>query len=236
VRITSAGVVGSGCFLVVDSVWLAVVRPPGMEFLVPWFAALVMAGLFLPGVANQVTLGRAHLAAPALVYSLASARLVELAAVVGLAGLSDVVDGTVARRLGQRSRLGGALDPVVDGVFFGAVAAGLAAGGTYPVWLAAVVVGRYTLPALVGCGLLLARRRPALEHTPMGQASTALIALLLGALALARGLGWGTGGLLLLAMVVLPLATAATFVNLVWANRRTIWVGAPQRVDLRRPR
>jgi len=236
VRISAAGLVGSGCFLVADVAWLAVVRPPGLELLVPWFAVLVLAGAFLPGAANQVTLGRAHLAGPALVYSLASARLLELAAVVSLAGLSDVLDGTLARRLRQRSRLGGGLDPVVDGVFFGAVAIGLAAGGAYPTWLAVVVVGRYALPALAGGALLLARRRPALEHTPLGQASTALIGVVLGGLALLRGLGWETGGLRLVAMVVLPLATAATFANLGWANRRAIGLGEPQRVDLRRPR
>ena len=39
-----------------------------------------------------------------------------------------------------RRRLGGALDPVVDGIFFGAVALGLALGGAYPLWLAGLVV------------------------------------------------------------------------------------------------
>jgi cardiolipin synthase len=210
---------------VADVVWLAAVRPPGLELLVPWFATLLVVGVFLPGVANQVTLGRAHLAAPALVYSLVPARLLELAAVVSLAGLSDVLDGTLARWLGERSRLGGGLDPVVDGLFFGAVAVGLAVGGAYPPWLAAVVVGRYALPALAGSLLLLAGRRPALEHTPLGQASTTLIAVLLGALALARGAGWATGALLTVAEVAVPLAAVATFANLAWASRRAIWSG-----------
>jgi cardiolipin synthase (CMP-forming) len=236
VRLSAAGLVGSSCFLAADAAWLAVVRPARLEFLAPWFALLIVAGLFLPGAANQVTLGRAHLAGPALVYSLASTRLLELAAVVSLAGLSDVLDGTLARWLNQRSRLGGGLDPVVDGVFFGAVAVGLAAGGAYPAWLAAVVVGRYALPAAVGAGLLLARRRPALEHTPLGQASTLLIAVLLGGLALLRGLGLPADGLARAAMVLVPLAAVATFANLAWANRRAIWAREAQGVDLRRPR
>ncbi|HEY4026691.1 MAG TPA: CDP-alcohol phosphatidyltransferase family protein [Candidatus Dormibacteraeota bacterium] len=217
-----AGIVASTCLLVIDVTWLAVVHPPALTWLAAWFAALAVAGAFVPGVANQVTLARAHLAGPALVYSLLPSRLIELAAVVGLAGLSDLVDGAVARLMERPSRLGGALDPVVDGIFFGAVAAGLAAGGAYPSWLALVVVTRYGLPALVGAGLLLAGRRPALEHTPLGQASTTLIALLLGAIALVRGVGWEAGGLLAVSEVAMPVSALATFANLFWANRPAI--------------
>jgi cardiolipin synthase len=216
------GVVASACLLLADIIWLAVVHPPALMLLAAWFAALAVAGAFVPGLANQMTLARAHLAGPALVYTLLPSRLLELAAVVGLAGLSDLVDGAVARLLERPSRLGGALDPVVDGVFFGAVAVGLALGGAYPPWLALVVVARYGLPALVGAGLLAAGRRPALEHTPLGQASTALIAFLLGGIALLRGVGWETGVLLAVTEVVVPLAAMATFANLLWANRPAI--------------
>lgn len=222
IRPSPVGIAATGCLLVADAAWLALVRPPGLEVLAAWFAALLLAGAFLPGLANQVTISRAHLAGPALVYSLVPSRLLELAAVVGLAGLSDVLDGAVARRLEQRGRLGGALDPVVDGLFFGAVAIGLALGGTYPAWLALVVVARYGLPALAGGALLVAGRRPELHHTPLGQASTTLIAFLLGALALARALGWGSEGLLAVSEVVVPLAALATFANLFWANRAAI--------------
>jgi cardiolipin synthase len=216
------GIVASACLLVADVTWLAVVHPPALTLLAAWFAALAVAGMFVPGLANQVTLARAHLAAPALLYSLLPSRLVELAAVVGLAGLSDLADGTVARLLERPSRLGGALDPMVDGVFFGAVAVGLALGGAYPQWLALVVVARYGLPAVVGGALLAAGRRPALEHTPVGQASTTLIAVLLGGIALVRGVGWETDGLIAISEVAVPVAALATFANLLWANRPAI--------------
>lgn len=222
IRPTTVGIAASACLLAADLTWLALVRPPGLGFLAAWFAALAVLGAFLPSLANQVTLSRAHLAGPALVYSLLPSRLVELAAVVSLAGLSDVVDGAIARRLGSPTRLGGGLDPVVDGVFFGAVAIGLSLGGAYPWWLALVVVARYGLPAIVGAGLLLAGRRPKLEHTPLGQASTTLIGVLLGGLALLRGLGWPAGALLTVSEVVLPLAALATFANLFLANRTAV--------------
>ena len=222
IRPTTLGIAVSACLLGGDLVWLALVRPPGLAFLAVWFGALAVLGAFLPGLANQVTLSRAHLAGPALVYSLLPSRLVQLAAVVSLAGLSDLIDGAVARRFGSSTRLGGGLDPVVDGVFFGAVAIGLAIGGAYPWWLALVVIVRYALPAAAGTALVLARRRPKLEHTPLGQVSTTLIGVLLGGLALLRGLGLPTGALLTVSEVVLPVAALATFVNLFLANRPAI--------------
>jgi phosphatidylglycerophosphate synthase len=155
-----------------------------------------VGGAWLPGVANQVTLARAYLAAPALVYSLSPGGLLPLAGVVTLAGLTDVVDGWIARRLEQPTPLGGGLDPVVDGVFFGALALGLAAGLAYPGWLAAMVILRYGLPAAVGALLLL-----------------------LGGVALLRGLRQDTRLLLTVTEVVVPLAVLATFANLYWANR-----------------
>jgi len=226
IRPSTVGIVGSAVLLAADLTWLALVRPPQLPLLAAWFAALAVVGAFLPGVANQVSLSRAHLAGPALVYSLLPSRLLELAAVVSLAGLSDLVDGAIARRFGSPTRLGGGLDPVVDGVFFGAVAIGLTLGGAYPWWLALVVILRYALPAVVGAGLMLAGRRPQLHHTPLGQVSTTLIGVLLGGLALFRGLGWSTDVLLVVAEVLLPVAALATFVNLFWANRPAI-LGVP---------
>jgi cardiolipin synthase len=226
IRPTAVGIAASGCLLAADLTWLVVVHPPGLALLAAWFGTLALLGAFVPGLANQVTLSRAHLAGPALVYSVLPSRLLELAAVVSLAGVSDLVDGAIARRTGSPTRLGGGLDPVVDGVFFGAVAVGLSLGGAYPWWLALVVIVRYGLPAAVGAGLVLAGRRPKLQHTPLGQVSTTLIGILLGGLALLRGLGWSTSVLLVVSEVVLPAAALATFVNLFLANRTAI-VGSP---------
>jgi len=212
-------VVAGVVFLAAGLSWVRAVGPPAPWLLAGWFAVLAVAGAWLPGVANQVTLSRAYLAAPAVVYSLLPAGLLPLAAVVTLAGLSDVVDGSIARRFERPTRVGGGLDPVVDGVFFGALALALAAGQAYPPWLAAVVVLRYALPAAVGGSLLLLGRRLELRHTPFGQASTLLIGVLLGGVALLRGLGRDTDVLLLVTEVVVPLAVLATFANLYWANR-----------------
>src|SRR5712691_8388142 len=183
------------------------------------FLAVAIAGLFIPGPANQVTLARAYLAAPALVYGM-TGQFGALAVVVAIAGLTDLVDGTVARRFGSPSQLGGALDPVVDGLFMCGLAFGAALGGAFPVWLAAVAVARYVLPAVAGGVLLAAGRRPELRHTLTGQVSTVLILVLLGGACLLRGLGQDASRLVAGAEVAIPLAVVATWVHLGWAVMR----------------
>jgi cardiolipin synthase len=166
------------------------------------------------GMANIVTGSRLLLAAPGYWFSLRADSFVWLAVVVGLAGLSDLLDGWVARRFDRPTRFGAALDPVADGFFFGAVAGGLAVGGAYPGWLAVLVVLRYLLPVLAGGVLVLLGRLPELRHTFFGQLSTALLAVLLGGLALFRGIGLPAGSLLLAAEVVIPFTTILAWIEL----------------------
>lgn len=217
---TRAGLIGGAVYLVLSGLWLVLGHPPGSRIVYElWFIALIVAGGQLPGPANQVTLARAYLALPALVYALVPGALGLLAVTVAVAALTDLVDGTVARRFTAPTRLGGALDPVVDGIFFGAVAVGLAAGAAYPWWVAGVVVARYVVPALAGGGLLLARRRPELVHTVFGQVSTTVIAVCLGGVALLRGLGQDSAAVVAVAEVMVPAATLLGFAQLFWANR-----------------
>jgi phosphatidylglycerophosphate synthase len=224
-RPTRAGLFGGTALLVLMGAWLEVARPPGVPWALAWFVLLALAGLLLPGLANQLSLVRAYLAAPAVVYAVTPSGLGGLAAVVALAGCSDLLDGMAARRLDRPTRLGGALDPLVDGVFFGAAAIGLAAGGAYPPWLAGVVVVRYAVPAVAGAILFLAQRPVTLRHTPLGQVSTTVIAVVLGGIALLRGIGVADDWLVEVGIVLVPLSTLATWANLFWANRDAIASG-----------
>jgi cardiolipin synthase len=201
--------------------WVLGANPPGPGALfVGWFLAVSVSGVFVPGIANQVTLARAYLAAPALAYSLAPGHLGLLAVVLAIAGLTDLVDGTIARRFGSYSTLGGGLDPVVDGVLLGAVAIGLVASGIIPLWLAVVIVLRYLLPAIGGLVLISMHRRPELRHTVSGQISTALIIVLIGGICLFRFFNQDTSNVVTGAEIVLPIATVATFVHLGWVARK----------------
>jgi phosphatidylglycerophosphate synthase len=208
-------------YLGLGAAWVLGANPPGLaDLYLAWFLAVAVGGVFVPGIANQVTLARAYLAAPALAYSLAPGHLGLLAVVLAVAGLTDLVDGTIARRFGSYSTLGGGLDPVVDGVLLGAVAVGLVGSGIIPLWLAVVIVLRYLLPAIGGLVLISLHRRPELRHTVSGQISTALIIVLIGGICLFRFFNQDTSNVVTGAEIVLPIATVATFVHLGWAARK----------------
>jgi cardiolipin synthase (CMP-forming) len=212
---------GSAAYLIAGLAWAYLSGQPGPAWLASvWMATVAAVGLRIPGIANQVSLARAYLAAPALVYAMSPGYLGLLAVTVALAGLTDLVDGTIARRTGAVSSLGGGLDPVVDGVFVGAMGLGLTLGGLIPGWLAVVSAARYLLPALAGGALLAAHRPVELRHTLTGQVSTTLILVLLGGIALFRGLRQDPGNLVVAAEIVIPIATVATFVHLGLALRR----------------
>ncbi len=215
-RLNRTGVIAGVVYVVLGVVWA---WWAGVPVAVGWFVAVAAVGAFIPGEANHVTLARAYLAAPVLVYAVHGS-FAPIAVAVALAGVTDLADGTIARRFGRPSKLGGALDPVVDGVFMGGLVIGLALGGTFPLWLALVVIARYLLPALAGGVLIAAGRRPELRHTLTGQVSTTLILVLVGGVCLFRGLDQDSGGLLNAAEVVIPVATVATYIHLAVALRR----------------
>ena len=59
-----------------------------------------------------------------------------------IAGLSDGLDGFLARRFNWTSRIGGLLDPMADKLLFVSVFAALTWTDLVPVWLFAVVIAR----------------------------------------------------------------------------------------------
>jgi cardiolipin synthase len=77
--------------------------------------------------------------------------------VLAVSGFTDYLDGDLARRWNQVSRLGQLLDPVADRLYILATLVGLAWRDVVPCWLLALVVGRdvllsSTIPALARYG------------------------------------------------------------------------------------
>ena len=228
-RLTRTSAVFSVLYVALGLVWAFGARPPGPTAIyAAWFVAVALIGAFIPGIANQVSIARAYLAAPALAYAVAPDRIGLLAVVLAIAGLTDLVDGTIARRFDRPSTLGGGLDPVVDGLLLGAVGIGLVVGGIIPAWLAAVIVVRYLLPAFGGLVLISMHRRPELRHTVSGQISTALIIVLVGGICLFRFFNQDVSNVVLGAEVAIPIATVATFIHLGWAAFRPPRVAASE--------
>jgi phosphatidylglycerophosphate synthase len=103
---------------------------------------------------------------------------VPLVAVFGLAAVTDLADGWLARRRHASTRWGRLYDPFMDGLFFSVAAISLAVIGVLPQWLAALVTLRYAFPIVGGLTFLIVRRRTLrVRHTPWGRASSAGIAL-----------------------------------------------------------
>ena len=74
-----------------------------------------------------------------------------------LAGLTDVLDGTLARRNGWITRLGKILDPIADKLMQGALLFSLVVGGLLPWPFAVPFVAKELAQALLG--FLMLRRR-----------------------------------------------------------------------------
>lgn len=92
--------------------------------------------------------------------------------ILALAGITDWLDGKLARMLNQASRLGQLLDPSADRLYMAATMIGLAVRGIIPWWLLGALVGRELCVAL---SLVVLRRRTAygaLQVSFVGKAAT----------------------------------------------------------------
>ena len=71
------------------------------------------------------------------------------------AGLTDVIDGFLARRMGQPTRVGAYFDPIADKILLVAIYIALGAAQAIPWWMVALVFGRDLLIlAMAAYGLL----------------------------------------------------------------------------------
>ena len=61
------------------------------------------------------------------------------------AGITDVIDGLLARRLGEATRVGAYLDPICDKILLSVIYASLAVAHAIPWWMVALVFGRDVL-------------------------------------------------------------------------------------------
>ena len=82
---------------------------------------------------------------PILVIYLLDGRLLPALVVFVIAGLSDGVDGFLARVFNQKSRLGSFLDPLADKILLVATFIVLAVRDFLPAWLSVVVISRDVL-------------------------------------------------------------------------------------------
>ena len=92
-------------------------------------------------IPNLITIGR-FLLVPFVVAMISQSRWGYAFAGFVVAGVSDGVDGWIARRFDMRSELGAYLDPLADKALLICIYVSLAIFGQLPGWLAIVVVSR----------------------------------------------------------------------------------------------
>jgi cardiolipin synthase (CMP-forming) len=120
---------------------------------------------------NVITLGRLACLPVFLWLLFGKEDRVVAAALLALLGITDWVDGYLARHLGQVSELGKILDPVADRLLFFVGAGGILIDGSVPTWFAVIVLVREALVggATVVLAALGARR---IDVTWFGKAGT----------------------------------------------------------------
>jgi len=107
------------------------------------------------------------------------------------AGLSDWLDGKIARALDQASRLGQVLDPAADRLYIAATLVALAVRAIIPWWLFVVLALR---EVIVGTALAVLRRRAGfgtLQVSFVGKAATLCLLYAFPLLFLGDHPGWG---------------------------------------------
>jgi len=98
-------------------------------------------GTVLSNLPNFITLAR-MLMTPLAVMLIISQRFLPAFLIFILAGVSDAVDGFIAKRFGLRTELGAYLDPLADKALLVSIYVSLAIYAGLPAWIAITVVSR----------------------------------------------------------------------------------------------
>ncbi len=131
-----------------------------------------------------------------------------------LSGITDWLDGKLARLLNQTTKLGQTLDPAADRLYLAAALLAFLVRDIVPGWIVAVLIGR---ELAVGLGLLVLRRRGFAppEVLYVGKAATFTLMYALPLMLVAQGMST-------FAEIARPFAYAFT----VWGAVLYLWSGA----------
>ena len=173
--------------------------------------------------ANIISLARL-LSVPLTVWLILSGEWVAAFIWFAAAGLSDAVDGVLAKRFGMATELGGFLDPLADKALLVSIYVALGAQGHLPNWLVILVVSRDVL--IVG-GVLLSFAmafdlaiRPLFISKANTVAQIALAAVVLGDLA-GVPLPEIANLALIVAVAATTLASGASYL-VIWARGQSL--------------
>ncbi len=104
-------------------------------------AGTLAAGTNALSIPNIITLGRILLV-PIIVWAIGSHQQMIAFVLFLAAGLSDAVDGFLAKRFNMTSEIGALLDPLADKALLVSIYVALGIAGAIPVWIVILVVSR----------------------------------------------------------------------------------------------
>jgi cardiolipin synthase len=128
-----------------------------------------------------------------------------------LAGLSDGIDGLLARSLNQRSSLGAYLDPIADKLLLSSSFVILAFKQKLAWWLTIIVLSRDVLLLIVAVVIILIAGYRPFPPSVLGKFTTAFQIILVFAIVLAAA--FPSPGLTLLNRVLVYVVTALTVIS-----------------------
>ena len=148
-----------------------------------------MSRSVLAHIPNLICIARIGLTVPIVMYLIDSEFRAALLLII-IAGLSDGLDGFLARRFNWTSRLGGLLDPLADKLMFVCVFASLTWIELVPVWLFATVIVRdiVIVSGAVAYELLIEPVKP--NPSRVGKLNTVMALLYLWFVMMFQVYGW----------------------------------------------
>ncbi|MDJ0947831.1 MAG: CDP-alcohol phosphatidyltransferase family protein [Alphaproteobacteria bacterium] len=178
---------------------------------------------------NLISLARL-LSVPVTIWLMLEGRHLTAFLVFLLAGVSDAVDGVLARRMNARSVLGAYLDPLADKALLVSVYVVLGYQGLLPSWLVILVVSRDVM--IIGGSLLLLILTDSFEVDPLiiSKINTVMQIVLASVVLCTVGLplqDYGAIDLLLYVVAVTTLASGAAYLVTWWRRLITALEDSP---------
>jgi cardiolipin synthase (CMP-forming) len=168
-------------------------------------AARISPGFSL-SIPNLITLGRILLV-PVIVWAIVSGQVRFAFWLFVAAGISDAVDGYIAKRFAMTTELGAYLDPLADKAMIVSIYVALGITGAIPVWMVILVVSRDIM--IVAAVLLawLVDKPITVRPHPVSKLNT-VAQIIFAALALAvLSFDWKVEALVLAGMVLVAALT-----------------------------
>ena len=177
-----------------------------------WAGAEAGLGLNLP---NLITIARILLV-PVIVWAIGSGEMLFAFILFLIAGVSDAIDGFLAKRFGMTSEFGSYLDPLADKALIVSIYVALGITGALPGWLVILVVSRDIMIVAAVILSWLVDKPVTVKPLAVSKANTAAQIILATLVLASRGLGFNLDWLIdvgIAAVAVLTLVSVAAYVR-----------------------